>query len=163
MARIAPAHGTPIIIFTFVVSMVLTIVPLPEWLALFRPEWMVLTLIYWCMALPHRVGVISGFGLGLLLDVLKGAVFGQHAMALAIIAYLTLKVHQQVRVFPRWQQALSIMGLLIIAQMLVMWINGIAGHKGNSWLYWLPTISSTLLWPWVYLILRDLRRHFGVK
>ncbi len=163
MARIAPAHGGPIIIITFAVSMVLTIVPLPEWLAPFRPEWIALTLIYWCMALPHRVGVISGFGLGLLLDVLKGAVLGQHAMVLAIVAYLTLKVHQQVRVFPRWQQALSIMALLIIAQMLVMWINGIVGHKGNSWLYWLPTLSSTLLWPWVYLILRDLRRHFGVR
>ncbi|MFC1748156.1 rod shape-determining protein MreD [Pseudomonadota bacterium] len=143
--------------------MILTIIPLPDWLAPFRPEWLALTLMYWCMALPHRVGVLSGFTLGLLMDVLKGAVLGQHAMALAIMAYLTLKVHQQIRVFPMWQQALSIMGLLILFQMLVMWINGIVDQRGSSWFYWLPTLSSTLLWPWVYLILRDIRRHFGVR
>lgn len=163
MAQVAPPQGRLVIVLTFVVAMALTIMPLPEWLSPFRPEWLALTLMYWCMALPHRVGVLSGFTLGLLLDVLKGAVLGQHAMALAIMAYLTLKVHQQIRVFPMWQQALSIMGLLILFQMLVMWINGIVDQRGSSWLYWLPTFSSTLLWPWIYLILRDVRRNFGVR
>ncbi len=163
MAQITHPHGRPIIIFSFVIAMILTIIPLPDWLAPFRPEWVALTLAYWCMAIPHRVGVISGFTLGIFLDVLKGAVLGQHALALAIMAYLTLKVHQQIRVFPMWQQALSVMGLLVVFQMLVMWINGIVDTKGDSWMYWLPTLSSTLMWPWVYIVLRDLRRNFGVR
>ena len=156
-------RGGIIIVATFVVALLLTILPLPQWMVSFRPEWVALILIYWCMALPQRVGVISGWGLGLLLDGLKGAVLGQHALALAIIAYLTYKVHQQVRVYPMWQQALSVMGLLLLYQLLVLWVSGIIGVKSQTWLYWLPTLSSTLLWPWLYLILRDLRRHFGVK
>lgn len=160
--QIRPRGGI-IIVASFIVALLLTILPLPEWLVSFRPEWVALTLIYWAMALPQRVGVLSGWGLGLLLDTLKGAVLGQHALALAIIAYLTFKVHQQVRVWPMWQQALSVMGLLLLYQLLVLWVNGIIGVKSQPWLYWLPTISSTLLWPWLYLILRDLRRHFGVK
>ncbi len=163
MKQTVRPRGGIIIIITFVVALALTILPLPEWLVAFRPEWVALTLIYWSMALPQRVGVISGFGLGLLLDTLKGAVLGQHALALAIIAYLAHKVHQQVRVYPMWQQALSIMGLLLLYQLLVMWVNGIIGVKSLSWLYWLPSLSSTLLWPWLYLILRDIRRQFGVK
>ncbi len=163
MAQITPPHGRPIIALSFIVAIVLTIVPLPEWLSPFRPEWIALTLAYWCMALPHRVGVLSGFCLGIFLDVLKGALLGQHALALAIMAFLTIKVHQQIRVFPMWQQALSIMGLLIIFQMLVMPINGIIGIKENDHHYWFATLSSTLMWPWIYLVLRDLRRNFGVR
>jgi rod shape-determining protein MreD len=163
MSQAIRPRGGIIIVATFVAALLLTILPLPEWMVSFRPEWVALILIYWCMALPQRVGVISGWGLGLLLDGLKGAVLGQHALALAIIAYLTLKVHQQVRVYPMWQQALSVMGLLLLYQLLVLWVSGIIGVKSQTWLYWLPTLSSTLLWPWLYLILRDLRRHFGVK
>ena len=156
-------HGNIAIFASFVIALILTIVPLPEWMTPFRPEWVALTLIYWCMALPQRIGVTIGWSMGFVLDVIKGALFGQHALALAIVAYLAHKVHQQVRVYPMWQQAISIMALIILYQMLVMWINGIIGVKSNSLFYWLPAISSTLLWPWVYLILRDLRRHFGVK
>lgn len=163
MAQVTRGGGMIIIGLSFVVALVLTIVPLPHWMAPFRPEWVALTLIYWCMALPQRLGILTAFGLGLILDVLKGALLGQHALALVVIVYLTLKVYQQIRVFPRWQQALSIMGLLILYQVLVTWINGITGLRSSTWSDWLPTLSSTLLWPWVYLILRDIRRHFGIK
>lgn len=163
MSQTIRPRGGIVIIATFVVAMMLTILPLPQWLVPFRPEWVALALIYWTMALPQRVGVLSGWGLGLLLDVLKGAVLGQHALALAVVAYLTYKVHQQVRVYPMWQQALSVMALLLLYQLLVLWVSGITGAKSQTWLSWLPALSSTLLWPWIYLILRDLRRQFGVK
>lgn len=159
----ARPQGSFIIFMSFVAALLLTIIPMPEWMTMFRPEWVALVLLYWCLALPQRVGVVYAFGLGLALDVLKGAILGQHALALAIIAFLAIKVHQQLRVYPMWQQALSIMALVILHQMLVLWINGIVGHKTDPWQYWLPAISSTLLWPWIYIILRDLRRHFGVK
>ncbi len=163
MTQAIRPRGGFVIIATFVAALLLTILPLPEWMVKFRPEWVALILIYWCMALPQRVGIISGFVLGLLLDTLQGAVLGQHALALVVIAYLTNRVHQQVRVYPMWQQALSVMGLLLLYQLLLLWVNGITGIKSQVWLYWLPTLSSTLLWPWLYLILRDIRRNFGVK
>jgi rod shape-determining protein MreD len=163
MAKVTTGGGMLIILLTFFVCMVLTIIPLPQWMAAFRPEWLALALIYWCMALPHRIGIFTAFSLGLVLDVLKGGVMGQHALALVVITYLTLKLYQQIRIYPMWQQALSVMALLILYQVLVMWINGIIGIKDSNWQYWLPAISSTLLWPWIYIILRDIRRHFGIK
>jgi len=163
MAHVTRGGGMMIIGLTFVAALALTVVPLPSWMSIFRPEWLALVLIYWCMALPHRVGIFTAFSMGLALDVLKGALLGQYALALVIISFLALKVYQQIRIYPMWQQALSIMALIILYQVLVMWINGIVGIKSSSWNYWLPAISSTLLWPWVYLILRDIRRHFGIK
>ncbi len=160
MGRISRTHGTFIIAFSFVIALILTVVPLPDWVKPLRPEWVGLTLIYWAIALPHRVGVGTAWTLGLMLDVLKGGILGQHGLALAVIIYLMLKVHQQFRVYPLWQQALIIGALILLNQMLVLWINGIVGLESGGWSYWLPSITSAILWPWMFIILRDLRRHF---
>jgi rod shape-determining protein MreD len=156
-------HGGWIIAFTFIVALMLTMLPLPDWAALYRPEWVAMVLIYWCLALPDRVGVGIGWSAGLLLDVVKGALLGQHALALALVAYLTLHLHQRVRVFPLWQQSLFVLLMVALNQLLVLWVKGIIGLQPDSWLYWLPSLTSMLLWPWVFLILRDLRRSFLVR
>ena len=163
MAHVTRGGGMIIIGLSFLAALVLTVIPLPSWMVAFRPEWLALVMIYWCMALPHRVGILTAFCLGLILDILKGAVMGQHALALVVVAFLTLKVYQQIRIYPMWQQALSIMGLLILYQVLIIWINGIIDVRSSAWNYWLPIFSSSLLWPWIYLLLRDIRRHFGIK
>ncbi len=156
-------HGSWVIWASFIVALTLTMLPLPHWAELFRPEWVALALIYWCMALPERVGVGVGWSMGILLDVVKGTLLGQNALALTLIAYLTLRLHQRVRVFPLWQQALFVFILVALDQMLVLWIKGIIGQPPGTWLYWLPSLTSMLLWPWVFLILRDMRRQFQVR
>lgn len=159
---LARHHGGWIIALTFFAAFVLTIMPLPRVLALLRPEWLSLVLIYWCIALPQRVGVGIAWILGLMLDILRGALLGQYALGLAIIAYLALKLHKRLRVFPPWQQAVSVMVLIALQQLLVLWIMGIIGRPRAQWAYWLPCITSMLLWPWTFLLLRTLRRRFRV-
>ncbi len=158
-----PRHGSSIIIASFVVALMLTMLPLPEWAHVARPEWVALTLIYWCMALPHRIGVGIGWSLGLLLDVIRGTVLGQHALVLALIAYLTLQLYQRIRLYPLSQQALVVMMLVVMGQMLSLWIRGLLGEPPQTWAYWLPSLTSPLLWPWVYLVLREVRRYFVVN
>jgi len=163
MAHATPGGSILIIGLTILVALVLTLVPLPDWLHDFRPEWLALVLIYWTMALPHRVGIATAFCSGLILDVLRGAVLGQHALALVVIVYLTLKVYQQIRVYPMWQQALSITGMLLLYHVLILWVNGMMDVSSRGWSFWLPAFTSTVMWPWVYLLLRDIRRNFGVR
>lgn len=155
-------RGGGIIVLSFVVALMLTVMPLPYWADIVRPAWAAMVLIYWCLALPERVGVGVGWTTGLLLDVLQGTLLGQYALALAIVAYLTLKLHRRVRVFPLWQQAVTVLMLVVLEQLLVLWIKGITGQSPNVWLYLLPAATSTLLWPWVFVIMRNLRRHFRV-
>jgi rod shape-determining protein MreD len=76
-------HGGFIILLSFAVAMLLTIIPIPDALRVLRPDWVALTLIFWCLALPYRIGVVSGFFAGLFLDVLTGTLLGQHALASA--------------------------------------------------------------------------------
>ena len=155
-------RGGGTIVASFAVALMLDIMPLPHWAALVRPEWAALVLIYWCMALPDRVGVGVGWTVGLLLDVMEGTLLGQYALGFAIIAFLTLKLHRRVRVFPLWQQALTIFLLIVLEQLLVLWIKGITGQSPNLWLYLLPSVSSTVIWPWVFVTLRNTRRRFQV-
>ncbi len=157
------AQGSGIIVVSFIVALMLTIIPLPGWLSVLRPEWAALVLIYWCMALPNRVGVGVGWTVGLLVDVLRAGLLGQHALSFAIIAYITLQLYQRIRVFPLWQQACSVLVLIFLHLILQLWITGISGDTSHSWTWLLPALSSMLIWPILFLGLRDLRRRFRVS
>jgi len=160
---LARHHGGGVIAFTFIVALVLTIVPLPEAVRYLRPDWVGLVLIYWCFALPDRVGVSTGWLMGLLVDLLTGTLVGQHALSLTVVAYLALKFHQRVRLFPVWQQAFIVVVLLVLHQLLALWISRIIGRPAAPWYFWAPSVISMLLWPVVYTMLRTLRRGFRVN
>ena len=156
-------RGGWLIVLSFVLALALTIVPLPAMLELFRPEWMAMVLIYWCMAVPARVGVSIGWLVGLMLDVSRDALLGQYALAFALIAFLTLHLHQRLRNFPLWQQALSVAVLIALESLIVLWIKGLTGQSPGIWKMLVPAFSSLLFWPVIYLSLRYVRRAYQVS
>ena len=83
---------------TLFVAFMLTIMPLPDWVVEFRPDWVTLVLIYWAMALPTKVGVTTAWLAGLMLDVSHGAILGQHALGLMLVIYIVHIQHQRLRV-----------------------------------------------------------------
>lgn len=157
------ARGRLILVATFAAAIVMNILPGPSWAEPFLPDWVALTLIYWCMAVPHRVSVGVGWTLGIILDVLYGSLLGQHALAKSVIAYVTVRLHPQLRMFPRWQQAVSVLVLLVINQLLVIWIRGATGQSPGTVAYWTPSVVGMLAWPWLFVVLRDLRRRWHVS
>jgi len=162
-SALMPRRGTAVIVVTLLIAIVLAVMPLPEWARLYRPQWVTLVLIYWTLALPQRVGVTVGFSLGILLDALTGTLLGQHALSLSLIAYITLKTHQRVRLFPLWQQSVFVLGMLLLERLLTAIAMGVAGRGVAGVEFWLASVAGALLWPWAYFILRDLRRRFRVS
>ncbi len=157
------SSGTWIIFFSFFIALLLTGFPLPELLRSFRPEWVSLVLIYWCLALPERINVGVAWCVGLLIDILMDTLLGQHAFTLVLIAFVTTRLHSQIRIYPLWQQALSVFILIMLSDLLVVWVKGIIGASPQPWTHWGPALMSAILWPWLYLILRDIRRKFWVR
>jgi rod shape-determining protein MreD len=151
-----------VILILFLIALVLTVMPLPNWVRDFRPQWVTLMLIYWCMALPQRVGVGTAWTLGVFEDVLTGTLMGQHALGLSVTAFLALRLHQRIRIFPLWQQSLSVFVLLLVEHLLSLWVIGATGQPTPSLWYWMPTLVGMFLWPWFYIVLRDVRRRFKV-
>ncbi len=107
------------IVATFVLSFMLVILPLPSWAIPWRPEWTTLVLIYWCMALPQRVGVVSGWSVGLIQDVLTGTLLGQQALSLAITAYFISQIHLRLRIYPIYQQMIVIFFVILISDLIL--------------------------------------------
>lgn len=159
---IAQKHGTAIIIISFVLALMLTVVPLPDWGEEIRPHWVMLVLVYWSMALPQRVSVGVGWSMGLLLDVANDAVLGQHALALALIAFLTSNLHQRLRIFPQSQQALVVFVFTVIYSLIILWIKGITGTAPSVWLIVTPSFTTAIIWPLAFIVLRHVRRFYRV-
>ena len=150
-----------VIAMTFVIALLLTVLPMPESVAIWRPAWVALVLIYWCMAAPERVGVAVGWVAGLLLDVMTGTLLGQHALGLSIVAWVAHHTHRRVRVLPLWRQAITIFILLFLYQALILWSNGIRGIPVAAAAYWTSPLVGTFLWPWLFVVLRVVRRRYA--
>jgi rod shape-determining protein MreD len=160
--KAANRNANGIIWASLVVALALTIWTLPDAMAPFRPEWTALAIIYWVMALPNRVNVGVAWLAGLGLDALTGSVLGQHALAMCLLAYLVTWLHLQIRVFPVWQQALTVMALLAVYELVLILVEGSLGQLyGLEW-RWAPVVTGMLLWPWTMALLRHLRRRFQV-
>ena len=154
-------QGRLVIAMTFVIALLLTALPMPESAAIWRPAWVALVLIYWCMAAPEQVGVVVGWMTGLLLDVMTGTLLGQHALGLSVVAWFAHYTHRRVRVQPLWRQAVSVFVLLFLYQALVLWSNGIRGIPVAAVTYWTAPLLGTLLWPWLFVVLRVVRRRYA--
>lgn len=159
-------RGYWVILVSFFVAMTLSLISVPydlPWeFGFLRPDWILLVLIYWVIALPHRVGAFSAWMLGLVMDVLLGALLGQHALIFLLVAYIAENLYQRLRMFAVWQQSLVVFALIGLAHLLEFWIERIVGAKEWSWWLMLPAMTSAFIWPWMFLLLRALRRFFSV-
>lgn len=157
------AHAIWVILLSFSIAYLLAIVPFPEWAMLYRPEWVPMVLIYWVMALPYRVGIGSAWVVGLLLDILEGSILGLNAMSLVILAYVTISLHQRLRMFSTLQQSGLVLALIGLNLILCNWLQIVTGQSVPSNLMFLmAALSSAVIWPSLFQLLRQVRRSFDV-
>ncbi len=155
--------GGLIIMGTFIVSLFLSQIPLPEMLRWMRPEWVPMFLVFWIVWSPHRVGLFYAFCLGVVLDLARGSVIGLNVLALTLIAFLTQLLYRRLRMFPAPQQGVVLMLLVGLNQLLYYWMQGLTGTHGDSLLFLLPSLISGLLWPAVFIVLRWVARTFDIE
>lgn len=100
---------------------------------------------------------------GIAVDVLTGTLLGQHALGFSIVAYAATKLHLRVRVFPLWQQSLVVLLLLLSEHLIALWVIGATHKQPPGLVYWVVPPLGALLWPWLFLLLSDIRRRFRVQ
>ncbi|ESS71871.1 Rod shape-determining protein MreD [Methyloglobulus morosus KoM1] len=157
------SYGFGRIILTLVFAMCLKIAPLPVAYAVYNPDWVLLTLIYWSLALPERVGIFHAWTFGLLTDVLTGRMFGQYALAYSLVIYISLSLHKRLRQFPFIQQALFIFFCLLLSELLLFFIKNIQQTAQLKPSFWLSVFVGTVCWPLVYTVLRFVRLAKPIK
>lgn len=152
-----------VIYTTFLLGLIAAIYPLPITLNALRPEWMVLIISYWVLALPHRVSIIHAFVLGILLDLLLGSTLGMHALLFSLLAYIVSVGYQRIRYFTIVQTTLLV-GLFVLLTKLALYglassLQEISIHKSYFW----SVFTSMLIWPWFFFVMRYIRQRFKVK
>ena len=152
--------GSLLIALTVLFGMMLVALPLPHALMWWRPAWVFMILLFWLIAIPHRVGIGVAFIVGLLLDLLTGTLFGQHAIIFTLMAYFVLRCHAPIRSLPPWQQTLLVLVLTFVYFALQYWIMALADVPASPWMYWMPVFTTALFWPWIRFLLKDFQQKF---
>jgi rod shape-determining protein MreD len=146
-----------LIFLTITLALLLSVLPLPEALSPFKPYWVAMVVIYWSLETHDIIGLGLAFLIGLLLDVVSGSLMGLHALSLVIMVFLVQRFRSRLRFFPPWQQALSVLGLLVNDRIILIWVTTLMGEASPTWRYWLPPLVAMVLWPWLFLLLDRLR------
>jgi rod shape-determining protein MreD len=140
-------------VLTALLALILTVLPLPPYLALVRPMFLVLTVLYWSIASPRAGGIGLGFISGLLLDVFQSPVLGEHALALSIVTYVAVREHQKIRTKPAFQQSLIVFAFLVSYETILFLIDGWSHHPITNPQRWVHTVSGAILWAPVAAVL----------
>lgn len=142
-----------VILFTSIVALVLSILPLPQWLQVIRPAFLVLAVLYWSTMAPFVAGMALGFFGGLALDVFQGSLLGEHALVLSFLTYLALRLNLLMRAKPIFEQSLYVLVALIAYETLLWLIDGWTGRSLSNPLRWVHTLTGALIWPVVVGVL----------
>ncbi|MFW0039321.1 MAG: rod shape-determining protein MreD [Coxiella endosymbiont of Dermacentor silvarum] len=145
---------------TFLAGMMLTILPLPKWVVWYQPVWVFMILLFWMIAIPYQVGIGTAFTVGILLDLLTGTILGQHALIFTCLSYFFIRFQIIIHSLPAWQQMILVLITTVVVYLaLQYWIMLIVSSSLLTGEYWMPFISTTLLWPLLRFLLNDYQ-HF---
>jgi rod shape-determining protein MreD len=158
MAPDRPQHilqpvRTGTIVASFVGALLLDFMPWPN--VMLAPDFVALTLAFWCVRQPRRVGLGTGWALGLLVDAGNGVLLGQHALAYSVLAFAAIALSRRVLWFDLWGQSLHVLLLLEGAQAVSLGVRLATGADFPGWTLFAGPALATLLWPlvtWVLLL-----------
>ena len=151
-----------VIPLTLLIAMLMTILPYPDWMQFAIPQWVTLVLFYWCLAAPDRIGVGYGWITGLLLDLLLHTLFGAYAITKAFVAMAGITFHQRMRMYHLWQQCVVIFIIASIEIGFIGWVFYLTNDISIQIGYWQSALTTALMWPVIYTLLRFLRQRSGI-
>ena len=132
-----------------------------------KPTFVLLTLIYWNMALPDRIGIMAALSFGIFVDLIEGSLLGLHGILFVLITYVCQRFFYQFRVSPLWQQSFILFFLIILYKQVFaldfMNINQDLTNLSDSSFFmnsFLFALFSAFIWSPLFLTLRYYRRRW---
>ena len=133
------------IAFTLLVAFAFDLLPLGRVPAM--PDLLAVTLMFWNVHQPRRVGVGVAFVFGLLMDVHQGALLGQHALSYTLLSFVAITIHRRLLWFGVVEQALQIAPVFFAMHGVSLAVRLIAGDMFPGWWLLLAPVFESLLWP----------------
>ena len=162
-----PTRGGWVILLSVFAAMLLSVLHLPEtwpqWLGWLRPNWMLLVLFFWVMELPHRIGLIAAWVIGLLLDALLGEPLGLNGLLLASVTFVTWRFFERLRMYALAQQCATVFALVLGAELVRYAVITLGSERALEWqLIWVA-VASTVIWPFLFVLLMRIKTAVRVE
>ncbi|WP_373767795.1 rod shape-determining protein MreD [Glaesserella sp.] len=152
-----------VLILIFVVAFVLEIMPWPVGFQGLRPSWVILVLIYWALALPDKISVGTAFLAGIVWDLVLGSILGIHALVLSIAIYIIAKYHLILRNLSLWLQSLLVIVYVALIRFVIFFVELVLHSAEFNSQELFGAILSGILWPWIFLLMRHIRRGLHLR
>lgn len=136
---------------SLLVALLVDLLPLGR--VLWMPDLLAVVLVFWAVHQPRRIGLITAFVLGLLLDVHQAGRLGQHALAYTVLIYFALVMHRRIHWFSVLGQAVQLLPLFAAAHAITIVLRLLGGAAFPGWTVLLQPVLEALLWPLVSLVL----------
>ncbi|NVK30913.1 MAG: rod shape-determining protein MreD [Gammaproteobacteria bacterium] len=153
-----------IVPFTVICALMFSQLPIPQAVTPAIPTWTTLVVIYWATFLTPHFGVISGFIIGILLDVTDGVLLGQNAFVLTIIVFIVRHQAKRIATAPMVQQVFLVAMFEGVRLLLLLAVNFFLNRRPVDFsTYFLSCFTTAIIWPWVYFTFRQLQRRFDLR
>jgi rod shape-determining protein MreD len=128
------------------VAIILQLLPWSGFWVKIKPDFVLLTLLYWMLRAPHLCNIGTAWAAGLMMDLLNGNLFGQTALAYALTTFVAVAYQKRLILFTVLQQSGYVFMLLLINQLTLIVLKLFMDSKQFSLLYFVSCLSSILLW-----------------
>ncbi|MGS2717697.1 rod shape-determining protein MreD [Eionea flava] len=149
-----------LIIASFILALLLSILPLPFDARAWRPEFIALLVIYWATYSPEYFGVFSAWVCGMITDIILLNALGQSTLGLIVVAYIAHLSYQRMRSYALWKQAMWALILVGIYQLFSNWVMGLMGRNIDTIVSLGTAAATAILFPFIVVVLRKIRIRF---
>jgi len=157
-----PPHGLWLIAITFFVAFYLAAIPMGRF-EMLRPDWVGMMIVFWVLVIPERFGIFVAFSIGLFYDTLVGTVLGLYGLVFAVLAYTVLLLYARLKMYPLGQQAMVVFLILGVTHLVSQWLKVALMNVVSGEIHIWPALTSALIWPWVYGLVRSLQIKLRVQ
>src|SRR5690625_390357 len=123
----------------------LSLLPWRIWIE--APDLLMLVLCFWALHEPHRVNMLLGFFLGILIDVHDGSLLGEHALGYVLAIYGVHVLSRRLLLFGAWVQAFHLLPVFIVALAIPRFAHAWMAGEWIGWGWTLSAVFIALLWP----------------
>jgi len=165
LERLQPVDSAPFrqpshpgfIWFTIGLTWLLSLLPWRLWE--FAPNLLLLVIACWAVNEPLRVGLVTAFFFGILMDVHDGTHLGVQALGFLGAVYGALLLARRIRQFSAWVQALHLLPVFLLAEtirhLIQAWLT--ADWVGWDWAW--SALLTAALWPLADMLLHMPQRR----
>ncbi|MES2500908.1 MAG: rod shape-determining protein MreD [Pseudomonadota bacterium] len=147
-----------VIYITLLIALLCQLFPWVGQGVIFRPDFMLIVMLYWLLRAPNLCNIGTAWLAGLLVDLATGSLLGQHALTFTLVAFIGLGYQRRLVLFNTWQLAGYVFALILIERILILLLKLFEGNDSPGLHYFWPVLSGLLLWQLMIFLFGELTR-----